>query len=69
MTTIQTFLYFDFTIYTATKRKATMKFESGDLAICEVCGMQYDVPLTEAPKSCPICDVSDVTRSPRTRQN
>jgi rubrerythrin len=46
-----------------------MKFESGDLAICEVCGMQYDVPLTKAPKSCPICDVNDVTRSPRTQQN
>ncbi|KAF3051562.1 hypothetical protein E8E11_010085 [Didymella keratinophila] len=32
-----------------------MKFESGDLAICEVCGTQYDVPLSSPPKECRIC--------------
>ncbi|XPS93240.1 hypothetical protein M3J09_002602 [Ascochyta lentis] len=32
-----------------------MKFESGDFAICEVCGTQYDVPLSSPPKECRIC--------------
>ena len=37
-----------------------MKFDSADLAICVTCGTQYDVPLSQAPKNCRICDVSDV---------
>ncbi|KAF3001933.1 hypothetical protein E8E13_006846 [Curvularia kusanoi] len=32
-----------------------MKFESGDLAICETCGTQFDVPLSSPPKECRIC--------------
>ncbi|KAF2622696.1 hypothetical protein BU25DRAFT_414946 [Macroventuria anomochaeta] len=32
-----------------------MKLVSGDLAICEVCGTQYDVPLSSPPKECRIC--------------
>lgn len=36
-----------------------MKFESGDLAICEVCGTQYDTPLSAPPKACRVCLVSD----------
>ena len=37
-----------------------MNFESGDLAICDACGTQYDVPLSSPPKECRICLVSDV---------
>ena len=37
-----------------------MKFQSGDLAICETCGTQFDVPLSSPPKECRICLVSDV---------
>ncbi|KAH7086680.1 hypothetical protein FB567DRAFT_496128 [Paraphoma chrysanthemicola] len=37
-------------------RPATMNFSSGDLAICETCGTQYDVPLSHHPSSCRICD-------------
>ncbi|KAH8732941.1 beta-lactamase-like protein [Phaeosphaeriaceae sp. PMI808] len=33
-----------------------MNFQSGDLAICETCGTQYDAPLSSHPKSCRICD-------------
>ncbi|KAF1932429.1 uncharacterized protein M421DRAFT_54336 [Didymella exigua CBS 183.55] len=32
-----------------------MKFESGDLAICDVCGTQYDVSLLSPPKECRVC--------------
>lgn len=37
-----------------------MKFGSGDLAVCETCGTQYDIPLSSAPQECRICLVSDV---------
>ncbi|KAF2001180.1 hypothetical protein P154DRAFT_173095 [Amniculicola lignicola CBS 123094] len=33
-----------------------MSFESEDLAICETCGTQYDVPYSQAPSNCRICD-------------
>ncbi|KAL5121239.1 hypothetical protein ACEQ8H_000707 [Pleosporales sp. CAS-2024a] len=33
-----------------------MYFESGDLAICETCGTQFDVPLSCPPSACRICD-------------
>ncbi|UPX11758.1 uncharacterized protein EKO05_0002348 [Ascochyta rabiei] len=36
-------------------KMSTVKLESGDLAICEVCGTQYDVPLSSPPKECRIC--------------
>jgi hypothetical protein len=38
-----------------------MDFSSGDLAICETCGTQYDVPLSSPPANCRICDVCDIT--------
>jgi hypothetical protein len=37
-----------------------MTFQPSDLAICETCGTQYDVPLSSHPSSCRICDVCDV---------
>ncbi|KAF2030030.1 hypothetical protein EK21DRAFT_66486 [Setomelanomma holmii] len=33
-----------------------MNFSSGNLAICETCGTQYDVPLFSPPPNCRICD-------------
>ncbi|KAH7123752.1 beta-lactamase-like protein [Dendryphion nanum] len=33
-----------------------MKFESGNLAICVTCGTQLDVPLSQAPPNCRMCD-------------
>ncbi|KAH9873839.1 hypothetical protein IAQ61_004466 [Plenodomus lingam] len=33
-----------------------MAFQPSDLAICETCGTQYDVPLSQHPESCRICD-------------
>ncbi|KAH6638237.1 hypothetical protein C7974DRAFT_451534 [Boeremia exigua] len=36
-------------------RALIMNFESGDLAICEVCGTQFDVPLSSPPENCRIC--------------
>ncbi|CAA9957736.1 Lactamase B domain containing protein [Pyrenophora teres f. maculata] len=33
-----------------------MKFKPSDLAICETCGTQFDVPLDQHPESCRICD-------------
>ncbi|KAF2013215.1 hypothetical protein BU24DRAFT_351103 [Aaosphaeria arxii CBS 175.79] len=33
-----------------------MKFDSGDLAICVTCGTQFDVPLSQAPPNCRVCD-------------
>ncbi|KAI0570826.1 Zn-dependent hydrolase [Pyrenophora tritici-repentis] len=33
-----------------------MNFEPSDLAICETCGTQFDVPLDQHPESCRICD-------------
>lgn len=34
-----------------------MSFEPSNLAICETCGTQFDVPLEQHPETCRICDV------------
>ncbi|KAH7399518.1 beta-lactamase-like protein [Pyrenochaeta sp. MPI-SDFR-AT-0127] len=33
-----------------------MAFEPSDLAVCETCGTQFDVPLAKHPETCRICD-------------
>ncbi|KAH9879019.1 hypothetical protein J1614_002454 [Plenodomus biglobosus] len=33
-----------------------MTFQPSELAICETCGTQYDVPLSQHPDSCRICN-------------
>ncbi|KAL6704736.1 hypothetical protein ACN47E_007657 [Coniothyrium glycines] len=33
-----------------------MTFQPSNLAVCETCGTQYDVPLSQHPETCRICD-------------